>query len=326
MSYHLIFRCIDLSGISTQLDLDGVKRIEKILTVAKSSYVSPFRKLSRLIQDGSAQAQSNLKFLSLLKEPCLALSKSHPKDVPNQLTTIIRIIRIIWVNSPFYNTRERLTALFRKLSNEIIRICSQSISLKHIFDGHVKSSIETLNQCIECCVKWKMIYRKTALSQHKYSEKGWVLDQSSIFAQVDAFVQRCRDLIEVCNCQIHFARWCDGEKTKMPILGGQRGPEISRSLLEIEETFNKNLNILINVEKAILDVKNTSWHEEFSKFRTAVKELEVMVQNLIQSAFDTVRSVDDGVMLLDIFGHFSAREAIKRRVLNMILKLVKNSK
>jgi len=65
------------------------------------------------------------------------------------------------------------------------------------------------------------------------------------------------------------------------------------------------------VEKAILDVKNTSWHEEFSKFRTAVKELEVMVQNLIQSAFDTVRSVDDGVMLLDVFGHFSAREAIK---------------
>ena len=66
---------------------------------------------------------------------------------------------------------------------------------------------------------------------------------------MDAFVQRCRDLIEVCNCQIHFARWGDGEKTKMPILGGQRGPEIARSLLEIEETFNKNLTILIRVEK-----------------------------------------------------------------------------
>ena len=140
-----------------------------------------------------------------------------------------------------------MKALFRKLSNEIIRICSQSISLRDIFDGKVKESIETLNQCIECCVKWKMIYRKTALSQHKYSEKGWVLDQSSIFAQVDAFVQRCRDLIEVCNCQIHFARWGDGGKTKMPILGGQRGPEITRSLLEIEETFNKNLNILVKV-------------------------------------------------------------------------------
>lgn len=25
----------------------------------------------------------------------------------------------------------------------------------------------------------------------------WVLDQTSIFAQVDAFVQRCKDLLEV---------------------------------------------------------------------------------------------------------------------------------
>ena len=48
--------------------------------------------------------------------------------MPAQLTTIIRLIRIIWVNSPFYNTRERLTGLFRKLSNEIIRLCSQAWS------------------------------------------------------------------------------------------------------------------------------------------------------------------------------------------------------
>ena len=39
-----------------------------------------------------------------------------------------------------------------------------------------------------------------------------------------------------------------------------------------------------------------------------------MVQNLINSAFETVRSVDEGVMLLDVFGHFSSREAIKRTI------------
>ena len=31
----------------------------------------------------------------------------------------------------------------------------------------------------------------------KLSNEQWVLDQSSIFAQVDAFVQRCKDLLEV---------------------------------------------------------------------------------------------------------------------------------
>lgn len=43
-------RCDDLSGISDQLDKAGVKHIHAILEHAKSSYVTPFRKLSKLIQ------------------------------------------------------------------------------------------------------------------------------------------------------------------------------------------------------------------------------------------------------------------------------------
>ncbi|CAM5129627.1 unnamed protein product, partial [Natator depressus] len=94
--------------------------------------------------DGSEQAQSNLRFLSILKEPFQELSTLQPKDIPDKLPHLISLVRIIWVNSPYYNTRERITALFRK----------------------------------------------------RLSGKGWVLDQTSIFAQVDAFVQHCKDLLE----------------------------------------------------------------------------------------------------------------------------------
>lgn len=38
-----------------------------------------------------------------------------PKDISEKLPKLISLIRIIWVNSPHYNTRERLTALFRKV-------------------------------------------------------------------------------------------------------------------------------------------------------------------------------------------------------------------
>ena len=41
--------------------------------------------------------------------------------------------------------------------------------------------------------------RKIHLWHSNHTEK-WVLDQTSIFAQVDAFVQRCKDLLEVRFC------------------------------------------------------------------------------------------------------------------------------
>ena len=48
----------------------------------------------------------------------------------------------------------------------------------------------------------------------------------------------------------------------------------------------------------------------FPRFRAGVKDLEVMVQNLISSAFETITSVQKGVEVLDIFQHLSSREVL----------------
>ena len=50
----------------------------------------------------------------------------------------------------------------------------------------------------------------------------------------------------------------------------------------------------------------------FLRFRAGVKDLEVMVQNLISSAFDTITTVQEGVEILDIFQHLSSREVVIR--------------
>ncbi|XP_048221841.1 dynein axonemal heavy chain 2 isoform X1 [Perognathus longimembris pacificus] len=305
-------RCMDLSGISKQLVKEGVKHIESILNLAKSSYLAPFVKMAQQIQDGSRQAQSNLTFLSILKEPYQELAFMRPKDISSKLPKLISLIRIIWVNSPHYNTRERLTSLFRKMSNEIIRLCCHAISLDRIFEGYVSSSKEDLQGCIFCCQAWKDHYLEAVQMHTQYSSRGWVLDQTSIFAQVDAFVQRCKDLIEVCDCQYHFARWEDGKQGPLPCFFGAQGPQITRNLLEIEDIFHKSLSTLRAVRGEILDVKNTFWHEDYNKFRASVKDLEVMTQNLITSAFELVRDVEHGVLLLDTFHRLANREAIKR--------------
>ncbi|XP_049338447.1 dynein axonemal heavy chain 2 [Astyanax mexicanus] len=305
-------RCSDLSGISQQLQKPGVLHIQAILQLAKSSYVPPFCRLAKQIQDGTQQAQSNLSFLSLLREPCEELALLKPREVEPKLAHIINVIRVIWVNSVYYNTRERLTTLFRKMSNEIIRLCCREISVDRIFQGYVISSKQTLNDCIQCCVSWKERYLHASQLHHKCSSEGWVLDQISIFALVDAFVQRCKDLLEVCECQQQFARRKEGEQMPLPCFAGRQGPEVTRNLLEIEATFDKSLQVLRSVRKGILDVRNTSWHDSYNRFRAEVKDLEVMMQNLINTAFKTVNSVEEGVQLLDVFQHLSAREAIKR--------------
>ncbi|GCB82996.1 hypothetical protein scyTo_0023517, partial [Scyliorhinus torazame] len=49
-------------------------------------------------------------------------------------------------------------------------------------------------------------------------------------------------------------------------------------------------------------------------FRSAIKDLEVMMQNLISSSFETMTTVQQGVEFLDVYQHLSNRETIKRTI------------
>jgi dynein heavy chain len=255
------FRTVDLSGISEQLSTGEVLRILAVLSAAKSSYLEPFMRESQQIEIGCAEANDNLKFLKVLHEPCTALASAAPKDVPLILPGLLLHVRMIWSISKHYNTKDRLTSLLRKVSNELIRRCCSVISLSEIFEGDVRVSIQQLQDSISCGVEWKRIYQRTKEGIAKYTpdeSRHWTFDDANIFAQIDAFVQRCRDLLEVCESQIQFSpralaiRNAGGDikagTTAYPVFGGHAGPDIIQNLVDIEKSFTVHLSKLQDVK------------------------------------------------------------------------------
>ncbi|KAJ3375748.1 Dynein heavy chain 2, axonemal [Allomyces arbusculus] len=309
-------RCVDLSGIAAQINRQEVQQIIAVLDVAKSSYLDQFSRLSNLIQEGHQQAQDNLKFLSLLSGPCRELAAAEPAAVGRCLPKVLQYIRIIWGNSKHYHTKERMTSLLRKISNEIIRRCCAKISLHEIFFGNTQASVQSLQDSVACGEQWKLTYMKMVAHVAQYAKRPWDFDHSSIFAQVDAFVQRCRDLLELCEGQMQFARKLtpDGKKLPIPVFGGSKGADIGKSLEDIERSFEQQLAHLWTIRDLILDVKATRWHDDYNNFKQAVKDLEVMLQNVIQLAFESSTTVQGRVELLEIFSYLAKRDGIKRTI------------
>ena len=108
------------------------------------------------------------------------------------------------------------------------------MSSKDFFERRVRRDVEsaifTLEESINCWEQWHALYDSTAKAiQRNVSDtsRHWHLDLNRIFAQIDAFAQRCRDLLEVCQGQLQFARTNkDGSKAPLPVFGGLQGPEI----------------------------------------------------------------------------------------------------
>lgn len=94
----------------------------------------------------------------------------------------------------------------------------------------------------------------------------------------------------------------------MPIFQGAKGPEVELLLLQIESMFAKLMTTLNEQRSVILNVKATSWHDQYNRFRSGLKDLEIMIQNAINLAFETVTSIQQGVEVLDIFAHLQKRE------------------
>lgn len=55
------------------------------------------------------------------------------------------------------------TCIPSQVSNEIIKRCSTKISLDDIFEGRIKTSMQGLQESIECCESWKHTYSKVKL-------------------------------------------------------------------------------------------------------------------------------------------------------------------
>ena len=108
-------RCTNLESINQQLNSAALLKIVDILKAAKSPYVAQFATWATLIQDGTKKAESNVQFLSLLSEPCLALAKADLAAIPTGLPKILDIVRVIWINSPYYNSGEQITFLLQKV-------------------------------------------------------------------------------------------------------------------------------------------------------------------------------------------------------------------
>ncbi|KAM3621055.1 uncharacterized protein V6R79_005381 [Siganus canaliculatus] len=304
-------RSSQLLAMSKQLQKPEVKHIQDILQLSQSLYLKHFRKLIKEIQDCFLEAESNMKYLSILKQPCEELAQLKPDQIIPKMKNLVNLIRVVWHYSVHYNTSEMIVGLFLKMTNEIIRLCCQSISLDKIFDGYVLSSRQILHDCIQCCETWKEVYLQVARINCKHNPKGWSLDHTSFFVMTDAFLHRLTDLLEVCDCQYELARWVDGQQRPLPNFGGVQSAAFTSSLLQIEGDLQQGLKRLRSVDKDILDIETREWHTEFSSFCGLLKRLDFDMHTLIISVFKNVYSVKEGLRLLRIFRPMTSQETIK---------------
>ena len=164
------------------------------------------------ITDFTNEAKDNVKFLYTLEKYCEPLYKCSPVSIscnasamstsfnPLQVTMLDSIpglmnaIRMINSYSRYYNTSEHMTALFVKVTNQMITACRAHITdsgYSKLWDLEMAVVLQRLSDCLHLNSEYQLCFQRTQekLKDHP-EERPFDFSEMYIFGKFNNFCRR----------------------------------------------------------------------------------------------------------------------------------------
>lgn len=207
---------------------------------------------------------------------------------------LINAIRMINSYSRHYNTPERMTALFVKVTNQMITACRSYITnngYNKVWEQEAADVIQKLRACIQLNHEYQSCFRHTKQKlAEQPDERPFEFSETYVFGKFDAFTRRLERIIEVLETIRNYF-------------------SLTLSKLEgVEPMAGKYSFIVTTIRKKPydpLDHRKPDFDMDFEEFRSSVTDLHTQLQLFMDQCFDHIPSTERALRLLQRFEHLA---------------------
>lgn len=241
-----------------------VKSALGILQMSKSKLIHKWKKLDGKITEYGNEARDNVKYLYTLEKFCNPLYNSDPVSMIADIPGLINAVRMIHSISRYYNTSERISSLFLKITNQMINTCRAYISINDsqtVWSQAQTKLIKKIQDCIKLNQEYQNFFQKTKERVAQMpGEKPFDFSEMYIFGKFDTFIRRCQKIVDVFENITTYSK-------------------LSESKIEGMDIFaNKFTSIVANLKKRSYDFLEirTEFDQDYADFKDGIQELHVM--------------------------------------------------
>jgi dynein heavy chain len=215
---------------------------------------------------------------------------------------------MIWTYSPYYNTPARLVVLIREICNAIITQCQNFVSRDRIFEAISAENPGEAHQCLATCIEVCARFKEAYFDYKAKSKNQWKITTNALFVRLDAFSERCQDIMHLTGTIMQF------NKLQKIEIGNTKGKTLTQSITRIFEEFNAAVETFTGVKFDIMDIECREFEDDFFKFRQAIKALERRLASVVTQSFDDCDTIIGKFKLLESFEGLLNRQIIQDEV------------
>ncbi|XP_024940596.1 dynein heavy chain 8, axonemal [Cephus cinctus] len=296
------------SSIVEHIKSPYTQKFIQLLIQAKSKLIKKWKRLDNHVTTVQILSQDNVRYLYALEKFTQPLYRLDPTKIGDYLSGLMYAIRMIYATSRFFNTRRMVTAVFVKMTNQMILACKAYLTKNgtiQIWDDAKCDMISRMQNCMKLYQQYYDCYNKMRKKVKECpDEKPFEVSEMYVFGKFKTFNIRMNKLIDVLQSAIMYS-----------ILHSSTIEGIDVFAQKFSGFFQK----IATQSYDPLDHRKPYFDSDYDEFKKSVMEAEMELRNFF---FKTVSMVPDIVEALRLVNRFQKLHLKRLRIDRKYLELV----
>ncbi|XP_072275197.1 dynein axonemal heavy chain 11-like [Pyxicephalus adspersus] len=311
----------NLLSVRHQLQTTEFQKVIIKLQDKQSSYCTGFMELINSVDEALTEAKEIELYLKPLKFYIAHLEESKFPDIEGFFLPLFHTIFLIWTNSLYYCTPQRVIVLLQEFCNLLIDRSENFLISEEIFKMELEEGLERVQmvvQMFQCFKKTYLLYVEKVAIAAKNSERIqiWDFPSSLVFFRFDSVLERLLFIEELFTAAIDFLKL---EKIE---IGGFRGKILSEEIHIMSEESNEIWRMLQEGKYDPLDYTDAAFLSDYTKYRQQINGFDHHLGQILNLAFDESNGLESAFKGLQIFGTLLDRPVINTLFCPNYVKLI----
>ncbi|CAF4041593.1 unnamed protein product, partial [Rotaria sordida] len=193
---------IQLNHLVNQLRLPSNRAVIYLLNIAANPRSIEWREIDKKLTQCINEARDHYKFLMIVAKHIGPLYRNDPREIQENLNSLLNTIVLINSCSEFYSKPEKIASLLVSINNQMVISCKNYLTNNHTIDIRILDRKELLKR-IDYIHNLYKTYReifikiKQKIENHYLNNTNDHLSEHHLFGQLDFLNQRLTSLREI---------------------------------------------------------------------------------------------------------------------------------